>query len=163
MKVILLQNIKSLGNKYDIKNVSDGYARNFLFPKKLAEIAAEQKIKELIIQKENRGKKEQETKIKLEAIAKDLSNKKFQFTIKTGEKGEVFGSINKDDIKTQIFANTDAKTHKILKDIEVNLERPIKILGERQVEINLGNGIKMNIIIEVEADKREISNNIKAD
>ncbi len=147
MKIILLQNIPKLGNKYDIKNVSDGYARNFLFPQKLAKIATEQALQELTAQKTKQAEKEQEIKIKLEELAKNLANKEFQFSVKTGEKNEIFGSISKNDIKTQICANTDENLRKYLENIEVNLEHPIKTLGEYQVEINLGKGIKAMITV----------------
>ncbi len=145
MKVILLEDIKGLGKKFDIKNVSDGYARNFLIPKGLAKIATDKSVKELEAQKAEQEKKEKETKIELEKIAKNLENQEFEFTIKTGKKGEVFGSVSKDDIRTRIDANINADLRRYLKDIKINLERPIKTLGERRVEIDLGKGVKINI------------------
>ncbi len=145
MKVILLENIKALGNKYDVKNVKDGYARNFLFPKGLAKIAANIEIKELEAQKAAQQKKEQEAKKQLESLAKELAGREFCFTIKTGEKDEVFGSVTKEDIKKSVSASVSND------NIEVNLEKPIKKLGEHQVEINLGGGIKTNIKINVAA------------
>lgn len=141
MKIILLQDIKGLGKKFDVKNVADGYARNFLIPKGLAKIATDIAVKKLETQKAGQEKEEQEAKIELEKIAKNLENQEFEFTVKTGEKGEVFGSVGKDDIKTRIG----------IKDIKVNLERPIKILGEHQVEIDLGKGVKVNIKVIVKS------------
>ena len=135
MKIILLQTIKGLGNKFDIKQVKDGYARNFLLPRGLAKIATEQVIKELETQKAAWEKGEQEIKTKLEALAKELSSQEFKFTLKTGKKGEVFGSVTKDDIKSKLS----------MPDIEIELERPIKTLGEHQVEIDLGKGIKAKV------------------
>ena len=73
-------------------------------------------------------KEEQEAEIELEKIARNLENQKFEFTVKTGEKGEVFGSVGKDDIKTRIG----------IKDIKVNLKGRFKTLGEHRVEIDLG-------------------------
>lgn len=139
MKIIILQDIKGLGKKFDIKNVSDGYARNFLIPKGLVEIATDKSIKKLEAQEAAQEKEEQEAEIELEKIARNLENQKFEFTVKTGEKGEVFGSVGKDDIKTRIG----------IKDIKVNLERPIKTLGEHRVEIDLGKGIKAKIKLKV--------------
>jgi len=135
MKVILLQTIKGLGNKFDIKNVKDGYGRNFLLPRGLAKIASEDVIKKLETQKAAWEKGEQEIKTKLEALAKELSSQEFKFTLKTGKKGEVFGSVTKDDIKSKLS----------MPDIEIELERPIKTLGEHQVEIDLGKGIKAKV------------------
>lgn len=155
MKIIILQDIKGIGKKFDIKDIKDGFARNFLIPKGLVKIATDKSIKELEIQKAAREKEEQEIKVKLETLAENLSGREFQFTIKTGKKGEVFGSINKDDIKTRIYADltrlpaADRDLREHLKDIEINLEKPIKILGEHWVEINLGRGIKAKIKLKV--------------
>jgi large subunit ribosomal protein L9 len=151
MRIILLREIKGLGNKFDIKNVKDGYARNFLLPKGLAKIATDKSIKELETKKIARDKEEREIKAQLEVVAKDLANQEFRFTLKTGKKGEIFGSIGKDDIKTLIYADIDADLRGYLEDIEVNLERPIKKLGEHQVEINLNRGVKTNIKIIIES------------
>ena len=115
------------------------YARNFLIPKGLAKIATDMAVKKLEAQKAAQEKEEQEAEIELEKIARNLENQEFEFTVKTGEKGEVFGSVGKDDIKTRIG----------IKDIKVNLERPIKTLGEHQVEIDLGKGIKAKIKLKV--------------
>lgn len=145
MRVILLQNIKGIGKKYDIKEVKDGYAKNFLFPRKLAKIATEQSIKELAVKKEAYEKEEQEIKGKLELLTKDLAGKEFDFTVKTGKKGEIFGSITKDDIRTRIYADINADLRGYLNDLEINLERPIKNLGESEIEVNLGKGVKTKI------------------
>jgi len=139
MRIILLREIKGLGNKFDIKQVKDGYARNFLIPQGLAKIATEQTIKELEAQKAAWSKEEQEIKNKLETLAEELSGQEFKFTLKTGKKGEIFGSVTRDDIKNKLS----------MPNIEVNLERPIKTLGEHQVEINLGKGVKVNIKVSV--------------
>lgn len=129
MKVILLENIKSLGNKYDVKEIKEGYARNFLFPRKLAKIATETAIKELELQKIKQEQQEQKLKLKAEKLAKDLSGREFKFEIKTGKKDEIFGSITKDKIK-KALAENGIKA-------EVLLDKPLKTLGEHQVEINL--------------------------
>jgi len=149
MKVILLQNIKGLGNKFDVKQVKDGYGHNFLLPKKLVKIATAKTIKELEAQKAAWQKQEEETKNKLEVLTKELSEKEFQFTLKTGEKGEVFGSITKDDIQKAILALISNFQFLISNNVEVNLERPIKTLGPHQVGINLGKGVKAEIKINV--------------
>ena len=109
-----------------------------MLPQGLAKIATEQVIKELEIQKAAWQKEEQEIKNKLETLAKELSGQEFKFTLKTGKKGEVFGSVGKNDIKTLIAANIGTNFHEYLKDIEIDLEKPIKKLGEHQVEIDLG-------------------------
>lgn len=140
MKVIILKDIKGVGKKFDVKNVSDGYARNFLFPQGLAKIATEKTIENLEAQKEAALKEEEKIKDKLIALTKNLESKEFEFKVKTGEKGEVFGSVTKNDIEKSISAP---------EDIEVFLDKPIKKLGEHRVEVNLGKGIKANLKIKV--------------
>jgi len=142
MKVILLQDIKNFGRKFDVKQVKDGYARNFLLPRNLVKVATSEAIKQLEIQKAVWQKQEIETKNKLEALAKELTEKEFHFALKTGDKGEVFGSIDKNDIKNKLSLSDS--------DININLERPIKKLGTCQVEINLGKGIKTSVRIIIE-------------
>lgn len=100
MKVIFLKDVKNVGKKFDVKNVSDGYARNFLFSQGLAKIATEEAIKSLEAQKAAALKEEEKNKSGLIALAKNLESREFEFKVKTGEKGEVFGSVNKEDIKT---------------------------------------------------------------
>lgn len=151
MKVILLQDIKDLGKKFDVKTVKDGYARNFLLPRGLVKIATDKTIKELEIQKAAWQKQEIETKNNLEVFAKKLSEQEFKFTLKTGEKGEVFGSISKNDIKTRIYTDLNTDLHGYVEnDFEISLDKPIKTLGLSQVEINLGKGVKTLIKVIIE-------------
>lgn len=147
MKVILLQDIKGVGKKFDVKNVSDGYVRNFLLPNKLIKIATDNEIRELSIQKAKLEEKEEELKKELKKIANYLEKQDFKFFVKTGGKGEVFGSINKDIVKDEIINSlTDDNDKKIVSEnIEVELEKPIKKIGEYQIEINLGRGLKAKI------------------
>jgi len=144
MKVILLQDVKDLGKKFDVKNVKDGYGHNFLLPRNLAKIATAKSIKELETQKIIWQKEEDEIKNKLETLSKEFQEKEFHFTLKTGEKGEVFGSISKADIKKLITPSL------FNNDVEINLEKPIKTLGAHQVEINLGRGVKTLIKLVIE-------------
>lgn len=147
MKVILLQDIKGLGRKFDIKNVADGYARNFLIPRGLVKIATEQNIKETEIRKNRIEKEAEEIKNKLESMAKNSANQEFIFSVKTGEKGEIFGSVNKEDIKNRLFENYEDL--KKCGDIEVELKKPLKIIGEHLIEVSFGKGIKNKIKIKI--------------
>lgn len=149
MKIILLENIMGLGQKYDIKNVSDGYARNFLVPRGLAKPADEKLLKEISVQKAAHEKKELELKIKLENLAKKLTDQEFHFKVKTGKKGEVFGSVGKDAIVSEIRKKYGEAE---FSDIEINLEKPLKTLGDNLTEIDLGRGVKTKIKISVEPE-----------
>ncbi|MBN2197841.1 50S ribosomal protein L9 [Candidatus Wolfebacteria bacterium] len=151
MKVILLQNIKGIGNKFEVKKIKDGYARNFLIPQGLAKIATLENLKNLDAQKEILLKKEIEIKNKLENLAKELKNQEFKFSLKTGKKEEVFGSVKADNIKEEILVKTSNELKDYLKNhLEIKLEHPIKKLGKYQVEISLNKEIitKINIVIE---------------
>lgn len=147
MKVILLQDIKGVGKKFDVKNVSDGYARNFLLPNKLIKIATDSEVKKLSIRKAKLEEKEEELKKELKKNANYLEKQDFKFSLKTGEKGEVFNSINKDIIKNEIinFLTDDNDKKIVSENIEIELEKPIKKIGEYQIEINLSRGLRTKI------------------
>jgi len=83
MKVIFLDDVRNVGKKYDIKDVSDGYARNFLFPNKLAETASSEAIKKLESMKAAHEKEDKETLAQLEAVARKINETKIQFEVKT--------------------------------------------------------------------------------
>ncbi len=145
MKVVLLQDIKGLGKKYDIKDVSDGYARNFLIPKKLAEAATGAALKRVADLKSKMEAEREKLVAELKAEAEKIKSKKIVFKMKTGEKGEVFGSVTARDIKDEleklgVFHATPV------------LSKPIKTLGETKVEINFGEGVKATIEVVVEGE-----------
>ncbi len=142
MKVILSQDIRGLGKKYDVKNVSDGYARNFLIPKKLAKLATETAVRDIEEQKKELTCRQDKLKSALEKTAERLSGKEFHFYPEVGEKHEVFSSVGKKDVKNAIddfltFIPADLKKE-ISDKIKINLLRSIKTLGSHQVKIELG-------------------------
>lgn len=93
MKVILLQDVKGLGKKGELVNASDGYARNYLFPKKLATEATEGNIKTLNEQKTSQKLKQQQELAEAKELAKKLESLPLELTAKAGEGGRLFGSI----------------------------------------------------------------------
>jgi len=133
MKVVLLQDVKSLGKKDDIVNVSDGYARNFLFPKKLAVEATVGKLNEISDKKsslENKKKKELE---QAKALAEKLNKVEIVIKTKAGVNGKLFGSITAKDI-----ADLLNQKHKIEVDKKkIVLDDAIKSLGTYEVEIKV--------------------------
>lgn len=143
MKVVLLEDVKGLGRRYDIKDVKDGYARNFLLPRGLAEVATDvalKKVAELKLKMEADRKK---LIAELEAEAEKIKDQKIVFRVKTGERGEMFGSVSARDIKDEL---EKIGVHRG----KVMLEKPIKILGETKVGVNFGEGIKSEIKVLVE-------------
>ncbi|MFA5386421.1 MAG: 50S ribosomal protein L9 [Candidatus Paceibacterota bacterium] len=143
MKVILLQDIKGLGKKLDIKNVSDGYARNFLIPKGLVGLATPQNIKAIEAKRLVLVEKEKELKSQAEQLKKQIEKIELIFKVAVGEKQEMFASVDAKDIKEKIME--EIGSIEVLKNSEIILEKPIKKLGEHQVEINLKQGVKAKI------------------
>ncbi len=132
MKVILLQDVKSVGKKGDVINASDGYARNFLFPKKLAEEASDANLHILNQKNENARKKKLSEIEAAQKLADELRNKKIEIVVKAGESGRLFGAITTKDIAEAIKVqyNTDIDKKKITADA-------IKNLGIYEIEIKL--------------------------
>ena len=144
MRVILLTDVRRIGKKNDVKNVSDGYARNFLFPQNLARIADQEGLGELSTTKKN----EKEIEDRLKRLANRMSELELIFKLKTDKSGAVFGSVNKDDILKGI---RDAGL--ITKDrIEIKISKPLKEFGAHEAEAHLPKGIvaklKLNIVAE---------------
>ena len=133
MKVILTEDVKSLGKKGEIVNVSDGYARNSLFPKKQALEATPKNINDLKLQKAHEEKVAQELLDEAKAFAEELKDKKVVLSVKVGEGGKVFGSISSKEIaeaaKVQLGYDIDKK--------KMQLPNPIKALGTTAVPIKL--------------------------
>ena len=125
MKVILLQDVKALGKKGQTVNVSDGYARNFILPKKLGVEATASNANDLKLQKANEAKIAKELLEQAQAFAEDIKEKFVTVTIKTGEGGRTFGSVSTKEIaaaaKAQLGIEIDKK--------KLQLAEPIRTLG----------------------------------
>lgn len=133
MKVILLEDVKSLGKKGQVVNVSDGYARNMLLPKKLGVEATTKNMNDLKLQKAHEEKVAQENLDAARAFADELKDKEVVVTIKVGEGGRTFGSVSTKEIseavKTQLDYDIDKK--------KMQLPNPIRELGTTIVSIRL--------------------------
>ena len=133
MKVILLEDVKSLGKKGQIVNVSDGYARNMILPKKLGVEATSKNLNDLKLRKANEEKVAQENLDAARAFAEELSTKEIILTLKVGEGGRTFGSVSSKEIseaaKKQLNLDIDKK--------KLQLENPIRNLGVTNVSVRL--------------------------
>ena len=133
MKVILLEDVKALGKKGTIVNVSDGYARNMILPKKLGVEATPKNLNDLKLQKANAEKVAQENYEAAQAFAKELETKEIILTLKVGEGGRTFGSISGKEIseaaKKQLNLEIDKK--------KLQLPSPIRNLGVTNVPVRL--------------------------
>lgn len=133
MKVILLQDVKSLGKKGDVVEVSDGYARNMIFPKKLGVEATTKNLNELKLQNQHAEKVAQENYEAAVAFAEELKEKKVTVKMKAGEGGRTFGSVSTKEIaaaaKAQLGLELDKK--------KMQLAEPIKTFGVTEVAIKI--------------------------
>ena len=133
MKVILVEDVKSLGKKGDIVNVSDGYARNMLFPKKLGLEATSKNINDLKLQRAHEDKVAKEQFDAAQAFKAELETKEVTVSIKVGENGRTFGSISSKELaeaaKEQLGYDIDKK--------KMQLSSPIQELGTTKVPIRL--------------------------
>ncbi|MDR5588341.1 MULTISPECIES: 50S ribosomal protein L9 [Clostridium] len=145
MKVILLQDVKKIGKKGEVIEASDGYARNFLFPRKLAQEATDSNMHILNNKKENERKKKLAEIEAAQKLAGELKGKEITIKTKIGESGKLFGAITSKDvaalIKTQYNVEIDKK--KIVMDT-------IKLSGNYDIEVKLypevSTKMKINII-----------------
>jgi large subunit ribosomal protein L9 len=133
MKVILLEDVKSLGKKGEIVNVSDGYARNAIFPKKLGVEATPKALNDLKLQNKHADKVAQEQYEAAQKLAEELKDKKVTLKMKAGEGGRAFGSVSTKEIaaaaKEQLGLELDKK--------KMQLAEPIKSFGVTEVPIKL--------------------------
>ena len=133
MKVILLEDVKALGKKGQIVNVSDGYARNMILPKKLGVEATSKNLNDLKLRKANEEKVAQENLDAAKAFAEELSTKEVILTLKVGEGGRTFGSVSSKEIseaaKKQLNLDIDKK--------KLQMENPIRNLGVTNVPVRL--------------------------
>ena len=149
MKVVLLDDVKSLGKKGELVNVSDGYARNFLFPKKLAKEANAQAMNELKNAEQSKAYKIKTDTENAKATAERINGKTLKITAKAGQKGRIFGSVTAkeiaEELKKQLGADIDKR--------KVTLDGDIKAFGTYQAEIKLYTGISASIhVMVVEAE-----------
>lgn len=149
MKVILLEDVKALGKKGEIVNVNDGYARNFILPKKLGVEATGKNLNDLKLQKNNEKKVAQENLDAAKELAAELSAGKVELAIKVGEGGRTFGSVSSKEIaaavKDQMKLDIDKK--------KIQLKDAIKTLGTHMVTVKLHPKVtaELKVVVKEEA------------
>lgn len=148
MKVILLSDVKKLGKKNDIKNVSDGYGRNFLLKQNLARIATEKDSAMIEKLKETEKEKKKKEIEKEKEVAKKIDQKKIEMALKVGEKGELFESVT----AVKIAEKVKELGFEVNKD-QVNLDKPIKSLGTYPVGIKFKEGLEVFIKLTIVEEK----------
>lgn len=154
MKVILLEDVKSLGKKGEIVNVNDGYARNFILPKKLGLEATSKNLNDLKLQKQNDEKVAQEKLDAAKALAEEIKEKSITVKIQAGVEGKVFGSISSKEIATEAKKqlNMDIDKKKIV------IPDAIKSLGTYNVNIKLHKDVTATLTVKLKQNKNPKEN-----
>ena len=145
MKVILLKDVKGTGKKGEVKEVSDGYARNFLLPKKMAKLADNQAVKELKEQNKSaeiKAQKEYEEAVELGDKMKEMN---IEIYSKAGEGGRLFGSITAKEIAKKLKKQKGITVDKR----KVLLDEPIRVLGSRFVDIKIHQKVVTKIRVDI--------------
>lgn len=145
MKMILLQDVKSVGKKGDLVNVSEGYAKNFLLPKKYAVEATKANLNDYELKQKAEAKRKQEELEEAQATAKALEDKEVVIKVKTGENGKLFGSVTNKEVAEAIVEQTKLKIDKK----KVSIGDPIKMLGERTAVVKLHPKVTAEVKIKI--------------
>ena len=152
MKVILLEDVKSLGKKGEVVNVSDGYARNFIFKKNLGLEANGKNLNDLKLQKQNEEKVAQEHLEAAQELAKKLEAAKVELKIKTGEGGRTFGSVSSKEIaiavKEQLGYDLDKK--------KIQIKEAIRTPGMHLVPVKLHQKVTAELKVHVGEAKEDL-------
>ncbi|MBS5400114.1 MAG: 50S ribosomal protein L9 [Lachnospiraceae bacterium] len=149
MKIILLQDVKSLGKKGEIVNVNDGYARNFILPKKLGVEATGKNLNDLKLQKNNEKKVAQENLDAAKKLAAELAEGKVELAIKVGEGGRAFGSVSSKEIAAAVKEQMNLEVDKK----KIQLKEAIKSLGTHIVSVKLHPEVtaELKVVVKEEA------------
>lgn len=150
MQVIFLKDVKGKGQKGQVKNVADGYARNFLIPQGSAVPATPAALARLEAERSKGETESKEAEQRIARIIQNLKDKKIEFLLKTDEKGSVFGSVTGEMIEKAL------REHGFVTKDRVNapLAHPIKEFGEHQVELHFHKGLTAKIGVVVKPQPR---------
>ena len=132
MKIILLKEIKGLGRIGDVKNVSDGYARNFLIPKGLVSTATEEKVADIYAQKQKKTKQVKVNKERKKQLAFRVNRKEINIRVSADEKGTLYAGLGKNEIAKEL-----KKKGYIVDTQEIKLKTAIKKIGKKKIDLNL--------------------------
>ena len=151
MKVVLLKDVKKIGRKGDIKNVSDGYGRNFLIPKKMATLATNSVIDEIEEEKQHQEEEAEQELLAFQDLAARLDGLEIEIPAKASQDGKLFGSIN----EAKLVEFLSLQGHDLKKEY-IKLEAPIKEIGEYDIILELPHGLeaKIKIIVVAIEDKK---------
>lgn len=145
MKVILLGDVRNIGKKHEVREVSDGYARNFLFVNDLAEPATPAALKKLEALAAEREKEDRALHARLTSIAKRLTDTALEFELAADKSGALFGSVNKESILKALRGHGFVTKERV----DIDLKYPIKEAGEYKVPVDLKKGVTATLRVVV--------------
>jgi len=148
MKVVLVADVKGLGRAGDVKEVAEGYARNYLLPRGLAAPATESRLKGLLARREVAARRQARAEERRRLLAARIGQLELRFTAKAGGHQRLFGSITAADIAAELSRRVGETVDKRL----VELSEPIKQLGTYQVAVRLGKGLAPQMTVVVEGE-----------
>jgi large subunit ribosomal protein L9 len=148
MKVILLQNVENVGKKYEVKEVKDGYARNFLIAQNLAKTATKENMAWLEKQQDVMAQEVEEDLKKTQALASSMDDIELNFLVKVGDGGQLFESINAVKIAEKL-----QEMGFDIKKSQIDLEESIKQLGEFPIKITLDHNLEVEVKVVVVEEK----------
>ncbi|OGZ32140.1 MAG: 50S ribosomal protein L9 [Candidatus Niyogibacteria bacterium RIFCSPLOWO2_12_FULL_41_13] len=147
MKIILLDNVINVGKRNDIKDVSDGYARNFLLTRNLAVLATLANLKNLEQKKKREETEKEKKKREIESIFEKIKDKIIAIKEKANEKGELFGSVGKEEIMEALKKEGIEE----IKEEYIKLDKPIKSAGEHKIALEFDE-LKTIFVLKVHND-----------
>ncbi len=148
MKVILLQDLENVGKKYEVKNVADGYAKNFLFPKKMAQMATKNALAWAETQREIHAKAIEKDLQEIQAKASALDGQEITMNVKVGDQNQLFESVTAQKIIERLKeAGFDIEKK------QINLKDPIKELGDYQIKVEFPHNLEAEIKLTVAAEQ----------
>jgi len=148
MKIILLEDVEKLGNKGDVKEVADGYARNFLIPKEKAVLATKKEIEKVEEMKLIETQKAEQELVEYQKTATQLDGLELEIPVKVSEEDKLFGAVT----ANQIMEKLKEQGIKVKKE-QIKLKDPIKEIGEYEVNIELPHNLEANIKVIILEEK----------
>lgn len=145
MKVILQKDVKNLGKVGDLVSVSDGFARNYLFPRKMAQEATEKRVKEFAHLKKVAEVKKKKAVAERQEMIKKLQGVNITIKASAGETDKLFGAVTNNDISNELEGHGFSIDRR-----DIVLEEPIRMLGQHKATVRLGEGLEAELSIAVE-------------
>ncbi len=146
MKVVLVKQIEKVGEAFEVKEVSKGYARNFLFPRGLAVLATKKTLEKVKSEAKIKEKKKEQKEEALQETVKKLSGITIKFSVKSTKAGALFAAVTKKKIAQEIIKTTKLDKLEVK---QIKLDKPIKKVGDHEVEIKFGEDLTVKIKVKV--------------